>query len=293
LLDDLKTKTLQTDQESKSEHIDSLLRIEIEKLNISGNTEAALSKYKKLMTIAQEGITVSDKSFPLILFAPGGNTSGYLHSVICEYLASYGFIVVSTPSMGNSNSLRWPFDQTGLNLQIDDMTFAINHVARSWDQINIKKICLISWSVGGVSQGIYSMKNPGIDMFISLDSGLGRTYGIEMLKASPYFDYRKLKIPFLHITGQQPEIYNVERSTEFYDSIASLEKHSLFIESFAHQHFASQIGLIPAFISEKENKIIIESYEKMCYLTLIFIEAFLKEKVDAKYEWLELMKNYK
>lgn len=276
--------------EGKNDYLDSLLRVEIESKNIDGKPEDVFSKYKNLITIAQKDLLISDGSFPLLLFAPGGNTKGYIHSAICEYLASHGNIVVSLPSLGNIDKQRWPFDQIGLNLQIDDMAFAINHLAQSMKQINVTKIGLISWSVGGVSQAIYSMKNQGIDLFISLDSGIGRSYGIEMLKASPYFDYKKVNIPYLHFTGQQPEQYNVERSSEFYDSIPSQVKYSLFIEPFAHQHFASQIGLIPALVSENANTSVAKAYAHMSLLTFTFIDAYLKDSTDAKKQWEELYK---
>lgn len=292
LLGDLKGQSLELDTPNKTRIIDSLLQQEIEELNSHQKSDVQLSKYKELKTIAQKGATVSQKSFPLLLFAPGGNTSGHFHSVISEYLASHGYIVVSFPSLSNADSLRWPFDQTGLNLHMDDMAFAINHVKRTMNQVNIDKTGLISWSVGGVSQGIYSMKNPSVDLFISLDSGLGRVYGVEMLKESPYFNFSNFSIPYLHMTGKQPEIYQVERSSEFYDSIASLEKYSLVIEPFAHQHFAAPLGIIPALASEREDEAIINAYIDMCRLSLVFINAYLKDESGAKKEWLDMIKDY-
>ena len=199
LLPDLKDQQRDTIEKIHYGLLDSMLSAEIKDLKISGNNEDILARYKNLITISQKDAQISVNSFPLILFAPGGNTSAYIHSVICEFLASYGYIVVSIPSLGNSEGKRWPFDNIGLNIQIDDMSFAINHLANTMKEFNTEKICLISWSVGGVSQGIYCMKNSLIDMFISLDSGLGREYGVEMIKVSPYFDYSKIKIPFLHI----------------------------------------------------------------------------------------------
>ncbi len=182
-------------------NVDSLIQQEINRLNESGEMNIKLSNYKALKTIAQPEASVLEGNYPLLLFAPGGNTSSHLHSVICEYLASHGYIVSSFPSLGNDDSQGWPFDQTGLNLHIDDMAHIINYLKRTMSQVNIDKTGLIAWSVGGVSQGIFCMKNSSIDLLISLDSGLGRAYGITMLKESPYFNYEKFRIPYLHMTG--------------------------------------------------------------------------------------------
>lgn len=283
---------LVSNKKSQPVEIDSLIRQEIENLKKVDKTDVNLSKYRNLKTIAQREAPAAQKSFPLLLFSPGGNTSGHIHSVISEYLASHGYIVVSFPSLGNAHTQRWPFDQTGIDLHIDDMALAINHLQRTMNQIDIDKTGLISWSVGGVSQSVYCMKNSNIDLLISLDSGLGRTYGIEMLKESHYYDYKKFQIPYLHMTGAQAEIFQVDRSTAFYDSIASSEKYSLVIEPFAHQHFAAQLGIIPELASENEDEAITKSYVSMCHLSLVFINAYLKDKFGTKQEWLDIIKDY-
>ena len=292
LKEDFKGQTQYLANESKAKLLDSMIQQEIDNFRKNKKIDIKISKYKELQTIARRAIPVSAKSFPLIVMAPGGNTSGHLYSVLCEYLASHGYIVLSLPSLGNSPGERWPFDQTGLSLQIDDMAFAINHISRSMNEINIEKTGLISWSVGGVAQGIFAVKNKNIDLLISLDSGLGRSYGISMLKESDAFDFKKFDIPFLHMSGKQPEIYKVARSTEFYDSIASLNKFSLLIEPFAHQHFAAQIGVIPEIASENGDATIIKSYTKMCHLTLLFVDAFLKNDIESQQEWMDVLTDH-
>ncbi len=271
---------------------DSLIQQEIDQLNESGKINVKLSNYKKLKTIAQLGAPIVEGNFPLLLFAPGGNTSGHLHSVICEYLASFGYIVVSLPSLGNVENERWPFNQIGLDIHIDDMALVINHLKKTMSQVNIDKTGMVSWSVGGVSQAIYCMKNQNIDFLISLDSGLGRTYGIEMVKDSHYFDYKKFDIPYLHMTGKQPEMYQVERNSEFLDSIISSEKYSIEIEPFAHQHFAAQLGIIPSLALENKNQTIIDAYIEMCRLSLFFADMILKNEENDKVKWSKLIEKY-
>ncbi len=289
-INDPKGKLLKSDP--SEERTDTLIRQEVKNLTEINKLPVKQSKYKMLKTIAQLDASVINGDFPLLLFAPGGNTSNQLHSVICEYLASHGYIVASFPSLGNVDSLGWPFNLIGLNLHIDDMALVTNHLKRTMSQVNIDKTGLLAWSVGGVSQGIYCMKNLNIDLLISLDSGLGRVYGVEMLKESPYFDYSKFNIPYLHMTGNQPEMYKVDRSSEFLDSISSVNKHSLVIEHFAHQHFASQLGIIPALASEPENRVIVDSYVSMCRLALIFSNIYLKEETSAKPEWVKMIEEY-
>ncbi len=271
--------------------IDTLIQREIKALSRIYEQPIQASKYMELETIALLNAPPLDGDFPVLLFAPGGNTSSYLHSVLAEYLSSHGYVVVSFPSLGNIEGQRWPFDQVGIDIHIDDMSLIINHLKRTMPQVDIDKTGLLSWSVGGVSQGLLSMKNPTIDLFISLDSGIGRLYGVEMMKESPHFDYNKFNIPYLHLTGRQPEMYNVERSSEFYDSIASQNKYYLEIESFAHHHFMSQRGLIPSFAMEPQNTVIIDAYVDMSRLVQTFCDAYLKENSQVKQQWTERIEN--
>ena len=85
----------------------------------------------------------------------------------------------------------------------------------------------------------------------------------------------------MHFTGTQTERFVVEKTSELYDSIPSLHKYSLIIEPFAHQHFTFQNGMINDLISETEDKTLSKAYLKMCFITRIFIDAFLKEDSDA------------
>jgi len=278
-------------QASRKTNVDSLIHIELNQIKELEGIEIKLSTYKALTTISQPNAPIKEGNFPLLLFAPGGNTPSHLHSVIAEYLASHGYIVISFPSLGNISNERWPFSQIGLDIHIDDMSLIINHFHKTLKDFISHKTGLISWSVGGVSQSIYGMKNSNIDMFISLDSGIGRVYGIEMLKKSKYFDYNKFQIPYLHITGNQPDLYVVEKSSEFIDSISSKEKYSLGLNPFSHQHFTSSKGIIPSIASEL-NKEIAKAYIKMCEMVLIFTDVHLKKDLKKQKDWLEIIKKY-
>ncbi|MEN8123469.1 MAG: hypothetical protein ABFS35_24245, partial [Bacteroidota bacterium] len=50
-----------------------------------------------------------DRTFPLIIYAPSNGKSPIQNHVICEYLASHGFYVVSVPSAGPNSIKRRDF----------------------------------------------------------------------------------------------------------------------------------------------------------------------------------------
>ena len=277
-LNDLESEPWNANEDRKNKLLKDLLQEKYIELETQEEKDDIILKYQELLTAAYNDTSIIDQELPLLVFAPGGNTPGYLHSVMCEYLASHGYIVASFPSRSTSDSLRWPFDQTGLKLQIDDMKMSIKHLSSTIKEIDSEKIGLISWSVGGVSQALLSAENDNIDVLISIDSGLGREYGVEMLKSSPDFDFNNISIPYIHFTGQQKEMYDVPRSTDFIDSINSLNKHSEVIEAFAHQHFASSIGFIPEIVSnDGQDSDITRAYVNLSDITLEFLNKFIKK----------------
>jgi hypothetical protein len=60
--------------------------------------------------------------FPVVLYAPSLSGSAFENSDLCEYLASHGFIVLSSPSLGmHSRGMTW--DLEGIEAQVGDLEF--------------------------------------------------------------------------------------------------------------------------------------------------------------------------
>jgi len=65
-------RPLDLDTPNKTATIDSLIRKEVGRLDSQSEMGISLSKYKDLQSTARRDIPASQKSFPLLLFAPGG-----------------------------------------------------------------------------------------------------------------------------------------------------------------------------------------------------------------------------
>lgn len=272
----------------KGKSLDSLIEKEVNRLSAEWSG-VELNEFKNLKTIAQRSAKPKNGSFPVLLFAPGGNSSAFVNSVLCEYLASHGFIVIAFPSIGDTPGERWPFDQTGLELHSNDMNLIIKSLPVEIPQADLNRVGLLAWSVGGVSQVYYYVKYNNIDMLISIDSGIGRKYGVEMIKESGFNDLASFTVPFLHFTGEAEERFEVERSTVFFDSITSKSKKWIAIKPFAHQHFTSSNGFIPALIANNEvHEDFVKSYIHMSKLILLFAEIHLKGNIESEKKWKEI-----
>ena len=63
--------------------------------------------------------------FPLVIYAPSVNAPATENIELCEYLASNGYIVIASPSMGAS-SRSMTIDIAGANAEAQDISFQID-----------------------------------------------------------------------------------------------------------------------------------------------------------------------
>jgi len=72
---------------------------------------------------AMAGAEPATSRFPILVFAPGMGAPAYQNTVLCEYLASHGFVVAATASVGAQPSAMTE-DAAGLQAQIADTVAA-------------------------------------------------------------------------------------------------------------------------------------------------------------------------
>jgi dienelactone hydrolase len=227
--------------------------------------------------------------YPLLIFSPGGNTPGYMYSSMCEYLASHGYIAVTLPSYPKTEGERWPFNQVGIHLQIQDLSLTINHMY-SWSNVDRNKLGFVSWSVGGVSQALTQMQNTDVDAFVSIDGATGYLYGIQMIRESVLFDSSAVTIPYYHAHGNAPAQYEVTKDFSYYDSLVSSDAFLLTFDNLNHSNFRSQAVVEDFSLNVNNIDLIVNDYKILCESVLAFLDAYIKFKQDAKTQLMEFEK---
>jgi len=66
--------------------------------------------------------------FPVVIYAPSFSSISWENADLCEYLASYGYVVVASPGMGEK-SRESTHDLSGVNAQASDVSFLIGYAA--------------------------------------------------------------------------------------------------------------------------------------------------------------------
>jgi dienelactone hydrolase len=251
-------------------------------------SRSELEKLYGTETPALEKAPRASGSFPLLFVLDGLTGPFYLNTVLCEFLASHGYLVVAIPTLGVREDVEAEYDALSVDAQVRDMEFAIQELSE-YPGIDRERMGLVAWSLGGVSQALLQMKNPDVRALVSLDAATGYAYGQKLLESSIFFDPRRATVPFFHATDSR-ESGQVPKSFRFYDEIAAKGRsYLLTIEGATHAGFTSLAAILPvqaAAAPSPEGLEQAERYRRLCLYVGRFLDAVLKNDRTAA-EFLE------
>ncbi len=212
--------------------------------------------------------------FPLIAIAPGIGETPLMHSILAEYIASHGYIVVSVPSMGN-DSREMRFTAACTEAQTRDLEFAIGLFHADTTVVK-KRTGIVGFSLGSVSALILGMRNADIRCVVSLDGSIGFRDRLPLVRQSPFFDPERLTIPFLHMNVRDYQ----RNDLGIIDSLVQSQRTIISIRGIQHPNFTTMgmaTGLFPGLwkIADHDARI---AYETIARHTLAFLDAAMKNE---------------
>tara|TARA_R110002049_G_scaffold309157_1_gene517751 strand:+ start:89 stop:1639 length:1551 start_codon:yes stop_codon:yes gene_type:complete len=233
--------------------------------------------------------TFLDGNFPVVVYAPSYQASSIENFALFEYLASNGFVIISSPSKGTET--RWLEGATtkDMETQSRDVEFLLKEI-NNYKNIDSEKVALMGFSFGGLSNAITVMKNKNISAVVSLD-GADR-YNYPVLEKSPYFDLDKFSIPYIHFAQKEipKEVLTTDKIPEelnhnfqLYDSLKYSNIYRYRFHDLTHSYFSS-FGVLFANRDKRQDKSdekIMASYNLLCQHTLQFLNATLNNDEKA------------
>lgn len=240
-------------------------------------------------TTAYENIEPGKGKFPVIVYAPSFQASSIENFALCEFLASHGYVVLSSPSRGTET--RWFSNHLAkeMETQARDVEFLLKE-AMQFPLSDQGKIALMGFSFGGLATLISQNRNGLVKALVSLD-GTER-YQYELLSQSPFFDPKKLNVPYLHMAQKDiPELVLKEdhidaalnSNFQLFDSLSQSLAYQIKFHDLTHSYF-STMGVLFADRDPRQDKPdseIMESYRLMAMYTLNFFNATLKDDPQA------------
>jgi dienelactone hydrolase len=108
--------------------------------------------------------------FPVVIYAPSFSSTAWENADLCEYLASHGYVVLSSPCMGE-RSRAMTANVAGIEAQARDISFLVGY-ANSLGNADPTRIAVIGFSWGGLSNVVAAARDPRIGTLIGLDGSL-------------------------------------------------------------------------------------------------------------------------
>lgn len=249
----------------------------------------ANQKHLAEKTTAYAKVEPAKGKFPVIVYAPSFQASSIENFALCEYLASHGFVVISSLSRGTKT--RWFSNNNAkeMETQARDMEFLLKEAGKL-SMADYDKIALMGFSFGGLSNIIVQNRNDNIKAIVSLD-GTER-YQYALLEQSHFFDAAKIDVPYIHMaqkdipgTVLKEDNIDAELNTKFqlYDSITQATSYRLKFHDLTHSHF-STLGILFADRDKRQDKTdseIMESYKWVSVYALQFLDATLNKDESA------------
>jgi pimeloyl-ACP methyl ester carboxylesterase len=231
--------------------------------------------------------------YPVIIYAPSDSSVSWENADLCEYLASYGHVVLASPSMGVSTR-DMTDDLAGINAQARDISFLITY-AKSLPDTDSFKVAVASWSWGGISSLFAAARDPRIDCLVSMDGSM--RYYPGLVKRAGDIHPERMTIPALFFTRNVsledldkdgapladkigPNVLNEWINGDLFDvnmlGMAHPEFSSMFQRRESAQRFAE--NQVADYGRDDANT----SYAWVALYTLKFLDVSLKQDASAK-----------
>jgi len=239
----------------------------------------------KERSTAYLNLDLISQKFPVIIYAPSYQRSSIENFALCEFLASYGYIIISSPSRGTKNRFLEGGTEKDMETQARDIEFLIKEIS-SHSNADQDRIASMGFSFGGLSNVLAQMRNGTIKAIVSLDGSIKYQYAT--LQKSPFASIEKVNVPFIHFAQKDiPKRIMIEDKIdstlnhrfEFYDNLVNSRAYSFKFHNLTHSYF-STLGILFEKRDQRQDKSdleIMESYQWMATYTLNFLSAFLKQ----------------
>ncbi len=142
---------------------------------------------------AQYDAPMANGRFPLVIYAPGQSSVAWDNADLCEYLASHGYVVIASPSLGKST--RDADDNLDdIDAEAADISFLIDY-AKSLPDVDMAKVAVAGWSWGGISNLFAATRDSRIKALVALDGSM--RYYPGLIKKSGNIHPERMTIPLL------------------------------------------------------------------------------------------------
>jgi pimeloyl-ACP methyl ester carboxylesterase len=233
--------------------------------------------------------------FPIVVYAPSLNATATENIELCEYVASYGFVVLAGPSMGATDRVM-TIDVPGANAEARDISFLIDY-ATGLPDTDSNAVAVIGYSWGGMSALFAAARDKRIDALVSLDGSF--RYAPTLVQQAADIHPDQMTIPMLFFSRAEETLESWAAASQNKDQTCAVpnvlnewthgDLYHLQMLAISHIQFSSMfqrserfrkegLHFVPADYSLEEGA---ESYNWIARYTLEFLDAYLRHDPEA------------
>jgi len=248
-----------------------------------GNNQALVQNSMDIELYGMRDAAPVEGSFPLVLYHGGRRGSYSQNVVMCEYLASHGFIVATTHTIGQANP---NVGESGEDFQtvVRDKELALA-MARDLPGVNAEKLGLLGFGYGGSTALIHQMRNSGVDAVVTLQADFLAADAFERLTSQTFYDPLSMQAPWFQLFTENPEM-PVDLS--LLDSLRFAERYDCRFTGLSAQDLTTYRLLAASLTPDSTTTFTATSrgYNTTCDHVLNFLKAYLYDD-PAGWAWLE------
>ena len=245
---------------------------------------------------AVQDAPVSKERYPILIYAASDSSVSWENADLCEYLASHGYVVLASASMGVSTR-DMTDDLDGINAQARDISFLITY-ANTLPDADVSEVAVVSWSWGGNSSLFAAARDPRIDALVSMDGSMRYHPGLMRMAGDVHPE--QMTIPLLFFTAEDANF--LEDLDKYHDgrpadivgpNVLNAWIHGDLLTvnmlGMAHPEFSSMFQRRESAQRFTENQVADygrddanTSHAWVALYTLNFLNAYLKHDASAK-----------
>lgn len=161
--------------------------------------QAVYTQMAKSKTKAYREAKIAPGQFPLVIFPD----QVHLQNILCEYLASCGFIVVS-PVIQGPFAEPMQYDPAGIETGVADMQFALGYLRKNFPVQ--RDFAAMGLGFNATLALALQMRNPEVKAMVSLEGGITTTFEEGLIQRSPYFNLERCRAAMLVIHAPHPDV---------------------------------------------------------------------------------------
>lgn len=179
--------------------------------------------------------------FPVVIYAPSFNASAHENVDLCEYLASQGYVVISTAAIG-PHGRSMTTDLEGVEAQAGDIEFLVGY-AQTLPQADAAHVGVIGFSWGGLANVLAAARDNRISALVSLDGSV--RYFPELVRSAKYVSPERLTAPFMYVAArprsmEEHAARKFDMSSNLLNDIKYADFYKLTMNPMEHANFSSE-----------------------------------------------------